>query len=439
MCDTFIALPNTTEDTSVIFAKNSDREANEAQILEYHAGNLYDVNTKVKCTYMTIPQVKKTNGILISRPFWMWGAEMGVNEHGVAIGNEAVFTKLKVEKIGVLTGMDLLRLALERSDSARKAKEMIIDLLQKYGQGGMCGYEDSGMYYHNSFIIADKKESWVLETAGKFWACKKVKDYYAISNGLTIGSNFDSIHPEAEAYARKKGWVKGEFHFANAFSDFLFTTFSACKTRRSRADELLVNKVSVKSAIAHLRDHNTTNFNPSKPLLGNTICAHAGNSITRNASQTTGSMIVHLKNGNITIWITATAAPCISAFKPIWFDKEVVPDLGGVLSGTYNKNIFWWKHERLHRKVLENYKLGLEIIEEERNVFENDLLHLVYTNKRSGFEISQKAFKNHKFLIDEWITGAEQRVVKDNSNFIYKKYWKKLNRKAGVQKTKVAF
>jgi len=32
MCDTFIALSNSTKDGSVIFAKNSDREANEPHI-----------------------------------------------------------------------------------------------------------------------------------------------------------------------------------------------------------------------------------------------------------------------------------------------------------------------------------------------------------------------------------------------------------------------
>ncbi len=436
MCDTFIALPKATEDGSVIFAKNSDREANEAQSLEYHPSMKYPANSMVACTYLEIPQVEKTYGVLISRPFWMWGAEMGVNEHGVAIGNEAVFTKLKVKKTGVLTGMDLLRLALERSDSATKAKEIIIDLLKKYKQGGVCGYQDKGMLYHNSFIIADKNGGWILETAGEFWVAKKVDTYYAISNGLTIGSDYDEIHPKAEDFARKKGWTKGEFHFANAFSDFLFTTFSACKTRKNRADDLLKNNqtiINITSATAHLRDHNSKDFNPSRPLLGNTICAHAGNSITRNASQTTGSMIVHLRtNKEPIVWVTATSTPCLSLFKPVWFGKEVVPYLGEELTGMYNKNSFWWKHELLHRKVLKDYNQRIEILKQERNSFENNLIDQVYEDNNKGFEISKNAFEGHKILIDNWISGVKEMSTKKSSNFIYKNYWKKLNKKVGI-------
>ena len=104
------------------------------------------------------------------------GAEMGFNEYGLNIGNEAVFTKEKKGKDSLI-GMDMLRLALERTKKAKEALDLIIELLQEYGQGGNCGY-DHNFHYHNSFLIADREEAYVLETAGKYYAAKKVKDFY---------------------------------------------------------------------------------------------------------------------------------------------------------------------------------------------------------------------------------------------------------------------
>ena len=63
---------------------------------------------------------------------------MGANEHGVAIGNEAVFTKVPYDKGPALLGMDLLRLALERAATARQALDVITGLLVEHGQGGNC-------------------------------------------------------------------------------------------------------------------------------------------------------------------------------------------------------------------------------------------------------------------------------------------------------------
>ena len=129
MCDTMGKL----FDNYAIFAKNSDRSPNEPQVVEYFEAKVHLEKT-VKTTYIEVDQVEKTKAFVLSRPTWLWGGEMGVNECGVCIGNEAVFTKGKYNKTG-LTGMDMVRLALERSKTAKEALECIIGLLEKYGQG----------------------------------------------------------------------------------------------------------------------------------------------------------------------------------------------------------------------------------------------------------------------------------------------------------------
>jgi len=156
MCDTIVATSPSTADQAVWFGKNSDREPGEAQVVEHLSAQRFTAPAKLQCTYIEIPQAAQTYEVVISRPFWMWGAEMGANERGVAIGNEAVFTRLPVPKTG-LTGMDLLRIAIERSATAREALELIARLIAEVGQGGLCGYRHKGFRYHNSFIIADPK------------------------------------------------------------------------------------------------------------------------------------------------------------------------------------------------------------------------------------------------------------------------------------------
>uniref|UniRef100_A0A6A7FQ65 Secernin-2-like isoform X1 n=2 Tax=Hirondellea gigas TaxID=1518452 RepID=A0A6A7FQ65_9CRUS len=222
-CDTFVVLPDKTEGGVVVFGKNSDRPAGEVQEVIYYPAADHTV-TRLECTFITVSQVPHTEAVLISKPSWMWGAEMGANGKGVCVGNEAIWTKAldgKDEKVERLLGMDMVRLSLERSSTAEEAITVISELLEKYGQGGPCSDTEPGLIYHNSFLVADPTEAWVLETAGKLWVAEKITEGFRnISNCLSIGTKFDKSSANIEKVCKEMGWWDGEgvFSFAKALS-----------------------------------------------------------------------------------------------------------------------------------------------------------------------------------------------------------------------------
>ena len=147
----------------------------------------------------------------------MWGAEMGANEHGVAIGNEAVWNRLSdpdYDSVPRLLGMDLLRLGLERGRTAFEALQVITKLLEEFGQGGPCSDIMPEHTYHNSFLIADPKEAWVLETARTNWVAEKITSGYRnISNCMSIGTKIDLMSQGLKEKCLNEGWWDGKSEF----------------------------------------------------------------------------------------------------------------------------------------------------------------------------------------------------------------------------------
>jgi dipeptidase len=300
----------------------------------------------------------------------MWGAEMGVNEHGLVIGNEAVFTKVKFEKHNNgFTGMDMLRLTLERCKSAREAIQCISGLLTLYGQNAGGGYRNKKFYYHNSFLIADPNEAWVLETVGKEWAVEKVKDIRSISNKLSISTHADKLSPHAMDYARSRGWWKEDkpFDFQKAYSDWLYTTLGRASQRQACTTELSLKSkrmLDIGDCIRILQTHNLPEdkFKPSKANTGS-VCMHATGLL--NPSSTTGSMVAKIRKGAPhTVWLTGTPHPCLSVYIPFFFGTSVLEQL--VAPGAQPDDSLWWKAERLHRWISKDYQKRKALIETKR-------------------------------------------------------------------------
>ena len=268
MCDTLTALSSITATGAALFAKNSDRERNEAQVLEVHPAR--QCRGDVKVTYITIPEAGPTHACLLSRPFWMWGAEMGANASGVVIGNEALHAKTPAQRRRALIGMDLVRLGLERGGSAAEAVEVITTLLERHGQGGDCGHLGR-FYYQNGFIIADRSEAYVLETVGRDWVVERVKDRRALSNAYSIGAGFDAISPGLQAQG------KGAFDVAAHLIDETRDAVSFGRGRCARGQTLLDARPALtpSAMMAILRDHGEAEAWSPANTTGRTICMHA--------------------------------------------------------------------------------------------------------------------------------------------------------------------
>ncbi|XP_024142029.1 secernin-3 isoform X2 [Oryzias melastigma] len=241
-CDTFVALPPSTEGQSIVFGKNSDRPCDEVQEVVYFPAKDYPAEEKVECTYIEIEQVAHTYAVVLSKPAWLWGAEMGANEHQVCIGNEAVWGRESADGEEALLGMDLVRLGLERANTAEKAVNVITELLEKYGQGGSCMEDECNFTYHNSFLISDRVEAWLLETSGKYWAAERIQGGHRnISNQYCITTKIDKEHPGMREYARSKGWWDGktEFNFAAVYSYLTTARIESAGSRYCEGKKLL--------------------------------------------------------------------------------------------------------------------------------------------------------------------------------------------------------
>jgi secernin len=412
MCDTIVvAEPG----RPVWLAKNSDREPSEAQCVEWHPRTEHGAHTHVACTHVSIPQTRQTHAVVLGRPAWMWGAEMGVNERGLAIGNEAVFTREPVAREG-LTGMDLLRLALERCDDAEAALALIVELLERHPQGGSMGHRNKRFRYHSAFVIADPSRAWLLETAGTYWAARRIEGRFSTSNLLTIGTDFDQIHPRAFEHARERGWCRSaaDFDFARCYGRPFYRVAAGGELRRActaRGLARLGDTASVEDFVALLTDH--ADCHPRDGVRMRMTCAHASFWPTRHAGQTTGSMIARLDPSGSRVWATGTSSPCLSIFKPVALDADRPGSLGH--ADEVMADTLWWRHEALHRLVLQNYTKRRATFEKERIAMQEDAL------SPDALDRVDELWREHFEAVSRWTDTAAE--VEPSTFDLFGRWW----------------
>ncbi|WP_051289083.1 C69 family dipeptidase [Mycobacterium sp. URHD0025] len=347
-CDTFVALPDATRGGATIFGKNSDRPAGEAQPLRRNPART--AGAPLRLAYLTIDDADAYAHIG-SAPFWCWGYEIGVNEHRVAIGNEAVFTRAWAEAVEAesagrgpqpgLLGMELVRLGLERGATAYEALTVMTRLLERHGQWGsaVVGKEHGPGAYDNAYLIADPNEVWILETAGRDWAARRVRSgSYAISNELSIRTDPDLMSDGLPRRAVDAGWYPADrtFDVADAYTD-PGTPLQVSHIRRRRAEDLLAaaragGGLDVPAAFGVLRDHLESTFlggptfDASRPDFL-TLCMHEHPS-GFTWGNTAASLVVELHadpDRPVALW-WCPVTPCTGVYVPYFVESGRLPD-----------------------------------------------------------------------------------------------------------------
>ncbi len=300
MCDTLCVV----DGSRLLFAKNSDRPVGEVQLVEHwprRPPSLAALHTQ----YLDLDD-RGAHACVGSRPAWLWGFEHGINEYGVAIGNEKIWTTDDPHRRPKgLLGMDLVRLGLEQAQTADDALAVMTALLEEYGQGGT-GEKDADEPYDNAFLVADPARAWIIETSNKRWAARRVQHGgAAISNRVSLGTNWIRASADVAPGTDVQSWRAPDRSTERADSRLAAT--SACVSTSTPST------LRVETVVAALRDHDSG------------VCMHAHDI----QKVTTASMVCEVHTDDRMprrAWF-APASPCVSVYVPV-FPPDVPAALG---------------------------------------------------------------------------------------------------------------
>ena len=373
-CDTWVALPDATSAGVTILAKNSDRTVFDCQPLFLHPRQTWESGAEIDLGRTSVPQVAETFATLGSSPYWCWGYEEGVNEFGVAIGNEGIFTRARAEDVAAAsrgegpplgpTGMDLMRLTLERSRTAKEAVETLGDLLEEHGQfgSGLPGMGVGQGAYDNSYIVADPSEAWVVETCGRHWVARCFREgTTSISNVPSIGTAWELASPGLIDDAVERGWWDEDdadpFHFAEAVCDTSAAVLESATRARTRA-----------GCSAGLLNERSGSIDPRWMMR---VARDRSSTPSLDLDVTASSCVAVLpkEEDETPVFWWCPTTPSNSCFVPFFVGGAQVPEIvslagtvgrvitapSGVSRDAYSAESYWWRFRELCDLVQMDY------------------------------------------------------------------------------------
>ncbi len=219
-CTNLLVTRGASEDGSVMITYTCDGEfhphLSNSPAADYEPGDsleIKDWNGNVRGKIEQVPHTYAYVGLM--------------NEHQLAISETTFGGREELTNPdGILHYWDMMRLALERTRTAREAIRVMTELVDEYG------YRSTG----ESFSIADTEETWILEMIGPgpggdgaIWVALRIPDGYISchANKSRIGE-FPMDDPEnclysknVVSFAKEKGYYEpkagGPFRFCDVY------------------------------------------------------------------------------------------------------------------------------------------------------------------------------------------------------------------------------
>lgn len=328
-CDMVVALGRATVDGETLFGHNCNQPGSEPMELVRVPGRVFSPGEVVPMGGLLLPQARRTWTVLAGRCTGQWGYQHGLNEHGVAAGLTSIGTRPRPSEPG-LSGPDLVRLALERANSARLAVDVLTDLAIRYGQGRTETDADP------AFLIADGREAFVVEMFGRHWAVQHVKEVRAVSDVCHLRQDWDHLSPGLADLAIARGWWPSDgskIDFARVVAGE--RADSASPLRRWGRATLLLEQSNGQINLAVLRRVLSDHFegcpdevDPDSarlPQEATTLCRHT---TTPTAVRTATSLIAQVRPDDaLPIAWYAFGPPCQNLYFPLILAGELPHEL----------------------------------------------------------------------------------------------------------------